>query len=138
MRPVMTVGCFDLLHRGHDRLLSKMRDLADGGPVLVLLHSDLSICELKGRAPMDTWPVRASALVGSGFVDKVFPVPGADPTAVLESVLRAYPGSLYVRGDDMPDFPGRATVEQEGCEVRLLPYTQGVSTSLLRAEAGHL
>lgn len=44
-----------------------------------------------------------------------------------------HPGekALYVRGNDMINFPARDVVEQL-MPVRFLPYTQGVSSTLLR------
>jgi hypothetical protein len=41
--------------------------------------------------------------------------------------------ALYLRGDDMPDFPCRDVVERL-MPIKLLPYTEGISTSLLRKE----
>ena len=38
-----------------------------------------------------------------------------------------------MRGDDMPQFPGRGVCE-ELMPIKLLPYTQGVSSTMLRAE----
>lgn len=41
--------------------------------------------------------------------------------------------AAYVRGDDMPDFPCRSVVENL-MPIKFLPYTEGVSSTLLRRE----
>jgi hypothetical protein len=40
---------------------------------------------------------------------------------------------LYIRGDDMADFPSRHVVE-ELMPVKFLPYTNGISSTKLREE----
>jgi hypothetical protein len=39
--------------------------------------------------------------------------------------------AMYVRGDDMPDFPSRDVVENL-MPIKFLPYTEGVSTTQIR------
>lgn len=39
--------------------------------------------------------------------------------------------AVYVRGDDMKDFPSRDVVENL-MPIKFLPYTKGVSTTQLR------
>ena len=43
---VFTNGCFDLLHRGHTRLLQQARELGD--LLIVGLNSDASVRRVKG------------------------------------------------------------------------------------------
>ena len=42
--------------------------------------------------------------------------------------------ALYIRGDDMKDFPSRNVVENL-MPIKFLPYTQGVSTTQIRKES---
>ena len=66
---------------------------------------------------------------------QVFCIAGTDPSnfiACMFSALRQET-SLYVRGDDMPDFPARELCERL-MPITFLPYTQGVSTTKLRKD----
>ena len=49
---VYTVGCFDLFHNGHVRLIARMREL--GKKVYVGVHDSRSIYKLKNRVPVDS------------------------------------------------------------------------------------
>ena len=130
----VTVGCFDLLHRGHLNLLCELRRR---GRVVVLVHDDTSIEANKGRPPAQPLEERVAALRATGNVDEVIRVDRPDPSFWLtwlfnESPRRNEPW-VYVRGDDWPQFPGRDAVEQADVPIVLVPYTPGVSTTLLRA-----
>jgi hypothetical protein len=69
------------------------------------------------------------------YADQVFCVAGTDPSAFITSIvyLGANETGVYVRGDDMADFPSRKAVE-ELMPVKFLPYTSGVSSTKLRQE----
>ena len=62
-------------------------------------------------------------------------VAGPDPTPFLLDPINEYlkegKTAIYVRGDDMPNFPGRSLVEKH-MPIQLVPYTQGISSTLLR------
>ena len=62
-------------------------------------------------------------------------ISSTDPSPYIRCCVHLQPGqsALYVRGDDMPQFPGRAVCE-ELMPVKLLPYTQGISSTMLRAQ----
>lgn len=134
---VFTVGCFDLFHDGHRRLLARMRKF--GVKLVVGVHDDVSISKLKNRVPMDPTEKRVNNV--SEFADRVFVVAGTDPTPFLEEVVKELGvghghdsmKAVYVRGNDMPNFPGRALVERH-MSVQLLPYTEGVSSTALRRQ----
>lgn len=63
----------------------------------------------------------------------MFCIAGKDPSNFVTCItyIAKDESTLYVRGDDMPNFPSRTLVESL-MPVRLLPYTQGVSTTKLR------
>jgi cytidyltransferase-like protein len=126
----ITVGCFDMLHEGHAALLHRMREY---GPVTVLIHDDRGVWELKKRMPVQSVEHRESNLYLSGLARTVRRVYGNDPSHDLDFLL-ANGDWTFVRGDDMPDFPGRAVVETRKVPIVLLPYTRGVSSSQRRDE----
>jgi cytidyltransferase-like protein len=129
----ITVGVFDCLHEGHVNLLRNMREAADES--IVIIHDDLSTFENKGRFPVQTNKHRIQNLRKSGLVDDILCVDLADPSESLKIALSCFipsSGVVYMRGDDWADFPGRKAVLDQGVEIRLIPYTEGVSTTQIR------
>lgn len=65
----------------------------------------------------------------------MFAVASTDPSPYLQCCVHLKPGqtALYVRGNDMPQFPGRSLCEKL-MSIQLLPYTEGVSSTALRAK----
>ena len=83
---VFTNGCFDILHPGHVRLLSKAR--ACGDALIVGLNSDASVRRLKGRGrPIQDAAARAEILSALEAVDAVV-LFGEETPAELLSNLR--------------------------------------------------
>lgn len=101
-----------------------------GTYTVALIHDDLSIYTLKGRFPIQPAELRKRNLELCGHVDAVGVVYHTDPSESLQNEVTLIPGSwTFVRGDDMPEFPGRAEVERLGVPIVLVPYTEGVSSS---------
>ncbi|XP_061188634.1 uncharacterized protein LOC133196791 [Saccostrea echinata] len=128
---VYTVGCFDLFHRGHVRLLQRMRRL--GKEVIVGVHDSRSILKLKSKIPIDSTETRMTNV--NKYADVVFCVAGTDPTPFLECIANTSSDltRMYVRGDDMQNFPARQLAERI-MTIKFLPYSQGVSSTKLRKE----
>ncbi|UJR13267.1 hypothetical protein I4U23_000287 [Adineta vaga] len=128
---VYTIGCFDLFHEGHRLLLQRMRQF--GREVIVGVHDSRSIHKLKSRVPVDGTETRMINV--KRHADQVYCVAGTDPSSFVTCIvhLRENETALYVRGDDMSDFPSRHVVE-ELMPVKFLPYTNGVSSTQLRHE----
>lgn len=127
-RIVMASGVFDLLHRGHINLLWRAKSLGD---VLVVgVVSDAGTFAYKGRYPAHSFDTRKQAVERLGFVDAVLYQRGTDPTPLLERIQP----DILVHGDDWSRLKeGQETVERLGIEWVLLPYTEGISTTQLRA-----
>ncbi|BFZ13107.1 hypothetical protein BsWGS_16146 [Bradybaena similaris] len=129
---VYTVGCFDLFHYGHIKLLKQMRTF--GKKVIVGVHDSRSIYQLKKQVPVDSTITRMRNV--KQYADEVFCVAGTDPSPFLESIFdksNQKSSAIYVRGDDMPQFPARPLCESL-MTVRFLPYTIGVSSTKLRKD----
>jgi hypothetical protein len=69
------------------------------------------------------------------YADEVFCIAGTDPSGYMKSIVSLYDNetAVYIRGDDMPNFPAREVVEKL-MQIKLLPYTQGVSSTQIRKE----
>jgi cytidyltransferase-like protein len=128
---VYTVGCFDLFHDGHRILLQRMRQL--GREVIVGVHDSRSIHKLKSRVPVDGTEARMINV--RRHADQVYCVAGTDPSNFISSIVHLREGetAIYIRGDDMADFPSRHVVESL-MPVQFLPYTTGVSSTQIRKD----
>ena len=125
-RVVFTNGCFDILHAGHVRYLSKARSFGD---CLVLgLNSDASVRRIKGPArPINNEQDRAEVVGALGCVDYV--VIFDEPTAE-ELVTKVHP-DVYVKGGDytLETLPEGQIVQKYGGRVELVKLVEGRSTT---------
>ncbi len=125
-RVVFTNGCFDLLHRGHIRLLQRARELGD--VLIVGLNSDASVRSLKGPSrPVLFQDERAELLSALASVDFVVIFEEADPGRTISALQP----DVLVKGADWAkeEIVGRETVEGRGGEVVTIPLVKGSSTS---------
>lgn len=125
-RVVFTNGCFDLLHRGHTRLLKHARELGD--LLIVGLNSDASVRGLKGPSrPVLSQDERAEVLSALASVDYVVIFEEADPGRTIAALQ---PDVLVKGADWVKDgVVGRETVERRGGRVVMIPLVEGSSTS---------
>lgn len=125
-RVVFTNGCFDLLHRGHTRLLQRARELGD--VLIVGLNSDASVRSLKGPSrPVLFQDERAELLSALAAVDFIVIFEEADPGRTIAALQP----DVLVKGADWAkeEIVGRETVEGRGGEVVTIPLVEGSSTS---------
>ena len=124
---VFTNGCFDLLHRGHIRLLEQARSLGD---VLVLgLNSDASVRRMKGPSrPILSEEERAEMAGQLASVDAVVLFEEETPRELISVLLP----DVLVKGADWSHFiAGREEVEAAGGKVVALQLEPGFSTTNL-------
>jgi D-beta-D-heptose 7-phosphate kinase/D-beta-D-heptose 1-phosphate adenosyltransferase len=133
LRIGFTNGCFDLVHRGHVRLLTEARAACDR--LVVGLNSDLSTRRLKGDGrPINAAEARAEVLSAFEAVDLVVIFEQETP---LELIKRVKP-SVLIKGADyrLEDVVGRKEVEAAGGDVILVDLVPGQSTTgLVRRSA---
>jgi rfaE bifunctional protein nucleotidyltransferase chain/domain len=116
LRTGFTNGCFDLLHRGHVKLLAEARAACDR--LVVGLNSDASTARLKGEGrPINPAEGRAEVLAALEAVDLVVVFEEDTP---LELIKRVRPAVL-VKGADyrIEEVVGREVVEESGGDVLL-------------------
>ncbi len=129
---VYTVGCFDYFHHGHEVILNKLKEF--GKTVIVGIHDDESIEQLKKLQPdqHENLVVRMEKV--KKFCDIVFVIPHKDPTFFLKCMIRQddnHETACFIRGDDMPNFPGKELV-QNIMSIKYVPYTLGISSTAIR------
>lgn len=125
-RVVMTNGCFDILHAGHVTYLEQARRLGDR--LVVAVNDDASIRRLKGeKRPINPLARRMQVLAGLGAVDWVVPFDEDTPASLIEAVLP----DILVKGGDyrVEEIAGSDAVLENGGEVKVLGFEEGVSTS---------
>ena len=123
---VFTNGCFDLLHQGHIDLISISSTF--GNILVVGLNSDESVKRLKGdKRPMQNVKERTSALIATGYVDKVYTFEKDTP---LDLILEIKPDIIVKGGDYVAeDVVGYSEVINWGGEIKIVPITPGFSTT---------
>lgn len=135
MTVVLTIGTFDLLHRGHLELLRACRAV---GSVVVAVNTDDFILRFKGHPPVQPLPDRMEALRECRLVDAVLVNTGAELAGPVIEV--ACPDVLMV-GDDWQgrDYVGaqlrlpEGFLEDRGIRLAYVPRTTGESTTSIRA-----
>ena len=123
---VFTNGCFDILHVGHVRYLSKAKKL--GNILIVGLNSDKSVKKLKGdNRPINIFEDRATLLASLRFVDLVIIFEEKTP----ENLIKKIKPDILVKGGDynIEDIVGYKTVIENGGEIKVLRFHDGYSSS---------
>ncbi|HEY1747330.1 MAG TPA: D-glycero-beta-D-manno-heptose-7-phosphate kinase [Xanthobacteraceae bacterium] len=126
LRVGFTNGCFDLMHRGHVRLLTEARAACDR--LVIGLNSDLSTRRLKGEGrPINPAEARAEVLAAFEAVDLVVVFEQDTP---LELIKRVRP-SVLIKGADyrLEDVVGGEEVKAAGGDVILVELVPGHSTT---------
>ena len=128
LRIGFTNGCFDLLHRGHVRLLAEARAACDR--LVVGLNSDASTRRLKGKGrPINPAESRADVLAALEAVDLVVIFEEDTPLQLIDRVRPA----VLVKGADYrrEEVVGRELVEADGGDVILVDLVPGQSTTAI-------
>ena len=127
---VITVGCFDRFHAGHERLLTTMK--ASGADMVVAgVHSSESIQQIKGIVDVQSLATRKKNVLT--VADDVFEIHNSDPTESIRMLAEKHPHKqmCFVRANDNRNFPGMEYV-QSRMPIYFLPYTQRISSTALR------
>jgi D-beta-D-heptose 7-phosphate kinase/D-beta-D-heptose 1-phosphate adenosyltransferase len=126
LRIGFTNGCFDLLHRGHIRLLAAARAACDR--LVVGLNSDASTARLKGKGrPINPVEGRAEVLAALEAVDLVVVFDEDTPLDLIKCVRPA----VLVKGADYrrEEVVGRDVVEAAGGDIILVDLVPDQSTT---------
>ncbi len=123
---VFTNGCFDILHKGHIKLLKKAKSLGD--ILVVAINSDSSVKKIKGRKrPFNSAQDRAVVLSSISFVDFITTFSEPDPARIIK---RLNPDILVKGGDwDKNEIVGSRYIKSRGGKVCSVSLAKGYSTS---------
>lgn len=125
---VFTNGCFDILHVGHIKTLTRAK--SEGSKLIVGVNSDASVQRLKGPTrPVNPEQDRAQLLAALRCVDAVVIFEEDTPIELLE-VVRPH---VHVKGGDyqVDDLPEKEVVERHGGRIVIIGLVPGRSTTNL-------
>ena len=126
MKRVITYGTYDLLHQGHINLLRRAKELGDYLIVGVTSDSfDYSRGKLNVR---NNVLERVDAVKETGYADKVII---EDYVGQKIDDIQKYDVDVFAIGSD---WEGQFDYLREYCDVVYLPRTEGISSTMLRAE----
>lgn len=127
---VFTAGVWDILHIGHLNLLQRARALGDSLVVGVL--TDEAAERYKPR-PVMAFAERLELIRALRVVDDVLQVDDTNATPVIQQLQP----DILVHGSDIVHKPGweigQTWMKAQGRQFVILPYTDGVSSTGLKA-----
>ena len=127
MKKVITYGTYDLLHEGHINLLRRAKALGD---YLIVGVTNDSFDRERGKLNVRNNVLeRVEAIKSTGLVDQVIIEDYVGQK--IDDILR-YEVDIFAIGSD---WTGKFDYLNEFCEVVYLPRTEGVSSTMLRAES---
>lgn len=121
-----TNGCFDIMHKGHVDYLSLAKKEVD--ILIVGVNSDESITRLKGKTrPITSIDNRKSVLASLECVDFVVVFEQDTPLQLIKEIKP----QVLMKGADYleKEVVGGNEVKEHGGYVKLIPLTEGYSTS---------
>ena len=127
MKRVITYGTYDLLHDGHIQLLRRAKALGDY--LIVGVTNDRFDRERGKLNVRNNVLERVEAVKATGIVDEVIIEDYVGQK--IDDILK-YDVDIFAIGSD---WEGKFDYLSEYCEVVYLPRTEGVSSTMLRAES---
>ncbi|XDZ64933.1 adenylyltransferase/cytidyltransferase family protein [Alphaproteobacteria bacterium LSUCC0684] len=124
MTNVLTYGTFDLFHYGHERILTRANEMCNN--LFVGVSTDSFNME-KGKTSCNKFSTRANDVRLHVPNAHVFPE-NSFQQKVID--VKRFNIDLFVMGDD---WRGKFDWLKDICEVKYLPRTVGISTTLLKA-----
>ena len=127
MKKVITYGTYDLLHQGHINLLRRAKELGDY--LIVGVTSD-SFDRGRGKLNVRNNVLEhVEAVKKTGFADEIII---EDYLGQKIDDIQKYDVDIFAIGSD---WEGKFDYLNEYCKVVYLPRTEGISSTMLRAES---
>ena len=124
-KKVITYGTFDMFHIGHLRLLQRLKDMSEGGELIVAVSTD-EFNKIKSKKVMIPFEQRVEIVANIKCVDKVIAEHNWEQK--VEDIQK-YNIDIFAIGDD---WRGEFDFLKEYCEVVYLPRTKDISTTQLK------
>lgn len=125
-----TAGVYDLFHNGHLNLLKRAKEQCDY--LIVAVSTDELVMKYKNKTPIIPYEERKAIVESIKYVDEVVPQVNRDK---IEACKKYNFDVMFVgddwKGSDVFEKVDTYMRERGGC-VEYLPYTQNVSSTILR------
>lgn len=126
MKTVITYGTYDLLHQGHINLLKRAKALGD---YLIVGVTNDNFDRERGKLNVKNNVLeRVEAVRKTGLADKIII---EDYVGQKIDDIQRYDVDIFTVGSD---WEGHFDYLKEYCQVVYLPRTEGISSTMLRAE----
>ncbi len=127
MKKVITYGTYDLLHQGHINLLKRAKSLGD---FLIVGVTNDSFDRERGKLNVRNNVLeRVDAVRATGLADQIII---EDYVGQKIDDIQRYNVDIFAIGSD---WDGKFDYLNEFCKVVYLPRTEGISSTMLRAES---
>lgn len=127
-----TQGVFDMFHIGHLNLLNNAKARCDH--LVVGVNSDILVQSYKNKTPVVDEQTRKIIVENIKAVDEAYVVNTLDKVEIRKQI----PFDVIFIGDDWKGSPRWSKTQDRlrefGVEVVFLPYTQSISSSILRTQ----
>lgn len=126
MKKVITYGTYDLLHQGHINLLKRAKEL---GEYLIVGVTNDNFDRNRGKLNVRNNVLeRVEAVRKTGYADQIII---EDYVGQKIDDVQKYGVDIFAIGSD---WEGKFDYLKEYCKVVYLPRTEGISSTMLRAE----
>ena len=126
MKKVITYGTYDLLHQGHINLLRRAKALGD---YLIVGVTNDNFDRERGKLNVKNNVLeRVEAVRATGYADQIII---EDYVGQKIDDIQKYDVDIFAIGSD---WVGKFDYLNEFCQVVYLPRTEGISSTMLRAE----
>lgn len=122
-----TNGCFDILHRGHNKYLDQARKAVDF--LIIGVNDDKSVTKLKGKGrPINILKDRMDSLNRATF-DNAFIINFSEPTPI--KLIKKIKPDILIKGGDYKanEIVGSDFVTKNNGEIKIIPFVKGCSTT---------
>ena len=122
-----TNGCFDILHRGHNKYLDQARKLVDF--LIIGVNDDQSVKKLKGKnRPINNLKDRMDSLNRATF-DNAFIINFSEPTPI--KLIKKIKPDLLIKGGDYKanEIVGSDFIKKNNGDIKIIPFVKGCSTT---------
>ena len=127
MKKVITYGTYDLLHEGHINLLRRAKELGD---YLIVGVTNDSFDRERGKLNVRNNVLeRVDAVKATGLADQIIIEDYIGQK--IDDILK-YDVDIFAIGSD---WEGKFDYLNEYCKVVYLPRTEGISSTMLRADS---
>lgn len=127
MKKVITYGTYDLLHQGHINLLKRAKELGD---YLIVGVTNDNFDRERGKLNVRNNVLeRVEAVKATGYADQIII---EDYVGQKIDDIQKYGVDIFAIGSD---WEGKFDYLNEFCQVVYLPRTEGISSTMLRAES---